>query len=280
MRKTNSIEIKYKLYRTVKEILHPTISKRNISNYKIILDEDLLPVQVFYPKKVSNLDRVIIFIHGSEEVTECTYYSDICKDFALKTKCLFISIDYEEEKHNYNKMIKIISNTIKHIISELLEIGIDSEKIILMGDSTAGSIITAVNVLMKDEITIEKEILFYPTLSLEYFGKTKYHSIKQNQELNFNLIPNLKKYFSSIATKEELSSELMKPLNRDDKIPKTLLFIGSVDCLKDEVFEYNEKYNGRCTYVELPFLSHGFLKRLDKDEEKIIKEAILKFIEE
>ena len=33
------LEEKYKLYRTVKDLLHPTISKRNISNYKIVVDE-------------------------------------------------------------------------------------------------------------------------------------------------------------------------------------------------------------------------------------------------
>ena len=32
-------EIKYKLFRTVNEILHPTISKKNISDYKIIIDQ-------------------------------------------------------------------------------------------------------------------------------------------------------------------------------------------------------------------------------------------------
>lgn len=271
---------KYKLYRTVKEILHPTISKRNISNYRIILGEDLLPVQVFYPKKVSNLDRVIIFLHGNEKVTECTYYSDICKDFSLKTNCLLISIDYEEEKHNYHKMVEDVYYTINHIISNLLENEIDSKKIILMADSTAGNIITAVNWMMKDNKIIEKEILFYPTISLEYFGKTQYQSIRHNQELNFNLIPKLKDYFSKIASKDELTDELMNPLIRNEEIPKTLLIVGSVDCVKDEVIEYNKKNEGKCTYLELPFLSHGFLKRLDKDEEKIIKETILRFIEE
>ena len=44
-------EEKYKLYRTVYEILHPTISKKNISNYKVVFDEKLLPTLVFYPKR-------------------------------------------------------------------------------------------------------------------------------------------------------------------------------------------------------------------------------------
>ena len=72
----------------------------------------------------------------------------------------------------------------------------------------------------------------------------------------------------------------MRPLEREEKIPNTLLIVGSVDCLKDEVDDYYKKNEDRCNYLELPFLSHGFLKRLDKEEEKIIKDTILKFIEE
>jgi hypothetical protein len=75
-------EIKYKLYRSVREILHPTISKRNISNYKIILDEEILPIRIFYPKKISNIKKVIIFIRGDGNITECIgEYSNICKMF-------------------------------------------------------------------------------------------------------------------------------------------------------------------------------------------------------
>ena len=64
-------EEKYKLFRSVKEILHPSISKKNISDYKIVIEEDLLPVRIFYPKKVSNLKDVILFIHGECKVTNC-----------------------------------------------------------------------------------------------------------------------------------------------------------------------------------------------------------------
>ena len=40
-------EFKYKLYRTVYEVVHPTISKKNISSYRIMFRDDILPVRVF-----------------------------------------------------------------------------------------------------------------------------------------------------------------------------------------------------------------------------------------
>ena len=88
----------YKLYREVGELLHPVISKRNISNYKIVLQEKLLPVRVFYPKKVSFLKKVIIFIPGIVDVTEAFYkYDDICREMALETDRMVIALDYEED---------------------------------------------------------------------------------------------------------------------------------------------------------------------------------------
>ena len=77
------LEEKYKLFRSVKELLHPSISKRNISNYKIVIDEDLLLLRVFYPKKISNIHDVILYIPGEGSITECEgKYSDI-------SSCLF-----------------------------------------------------------------------------------------------------------------------------------------------------------------------------------------------
>ena len=54
LRKTDEFDLdnKYKLYRNLYEVIHPTISKRNISEYKIILKDDLVPIRVFYPKKL------------------------------------------------------------------------------------------------------------------------------------------------------------------------------------------------------------------------------------
>ena len=106
-------EEKYKLYRTVKEILHPTISKRNISNYKIMIKEELLPVRVFYPKKVSNLEKIMIYIHGESKITKCKEkYSEISQELAKELEQLVISIDYEE-KEEINLMQEEIKKTVE-----------------------------------------------------------------------------------------------------------------------------------------------------------------------
>ena len=89
---------KYRLYKTVKELFHPTISKKNISDYKIIVNENLLPLRIFYPEKVTNMKNVIIYLPGDVNLTKCyEKYSEISEK-------LYRNIDI----YDVNKSVDII----------------------------------------------------------------------------------------------------------------------------------------------------------------------------
>ena len=262
-----------KLYRNINELLHPSISKKNISNYTIIIDEDILPVQVYYPKKVSNINKVIIYIHGNQEITE-TNYSDIYKLFSRELDSVLIAIDYENV--DYKKMYKSIYETVKYLYKGLERNAVDSKNIILMGDSTGCNIITGINYL-NDEFKIEKEVLFYPVLSMSY-EKASYESMIKNKDFNLGILTKLTRYYESINYQDD---KLLKSLELKDysKTPDTLIITGNVDSLKDEAKEYYEKLVNGKDYLELEFSSHGFLTKLDKDVTKEIINKIKKFME-
>ncbi len=257
-------EIKYRLFRSVKEILHPVISKKNISNYVIILDEDVLPVRVFYPKKVTKLHNVIIFIHGNDKITDCTSeYSNICKSISMKTNHLVIAIEYQDYQKKYQEMVKEITKTIAYLYQRLILDGVEKEDIVLMGDSTGASIIIGLD---DEEIPTQKEVLFYPITSLD-FKKERFPSIEENRNFNMDLMKNIEDYYEHILQEEDYQSLALNPLNKDlTNKPKTLIMVGKVDCLKDEAKEYFDKLKGDGNkYLELPFSSHGFLKNMDKE---------------
>jgi len=273
-------ELKYKLFRTVKEILHPTISKKNISNYKIIVNEKIIPVRVFYPKKVTNMKKVIIFIHGNSKITKCDgKYSDISSFFSKELDQLVISIDYEELKENYLEDIyKEIYKTFKYIYNGLIEL-IDKENIILFGDSTGASAVLYINNQMaKDKITISKEILFYPILSGEYFGKTRFNSIK-DKTLDNELIQNLKEYYTKKLknTKNRSNYKYFQLKSKEEKVyPNTLLLCGNVDPLIDENREFSKNKN--IELKEITFASHGFLGIKDKEIKKDYINYVINFV--
>ena len=63
------------------------------------------------------------------------------------------------------------------------------------------------------------------------------------------------------------------------KYPKTLLFVGKVDSLKDEIELYASNHKESTEYVELPFVGHGFLKKMDEELSTEVYDKIKEFIE-
>ncbi|MBR4693361.1 MAG: alpha/beta hydrolase [Bacilli bacterium] len=261
------LEEKYKLYRTVKELLHPTISKRNISNYKIVVDENKLLLRVFYPKKVSNINDVIIFIPGEGDITDCEgLYSDISANISKELDKMVISIDYEKQVSNYEELLDKIYETVAYIYKELREGNIGINNITLMGDSTGANILlNIIEKMNKDMIIVGQMVLFYPVLSGEYKGKTKYLSIKENTSVNYNLIPKLNEYYKN-TSKDVFPLAVNKKIN----YPRTLLLSGNVDPLIDEAKDFASK-NENINLEILDFAYHGFLNTKDKE---IIREYL------
>ena len=273
-------EVKYRLFRSVQEILHPTISKKNISDYKIILEEDILPVRIFYPKKISNVSKIMIYIHGNGTVTDCLQkYSDICKDLSKKANCLVIAVEYLEEENHYKQMYQDVYETVSYLYERLEKDGIDLDHIVLVGDSTGCNIIAGIHALSEGKINIRREILFYPVFSTDYVDKNKYESFSMNESFNIRLLENLNEYFTFIAG-DEKNDKLLNPISYPvKKIPSTLLFVGKVDSLRDEIKEYELLYPEDVCCVELPFAGHGFLQKMDEELEKEIFDKILEFVE-
>lgn len=277
----------YNLYRSVREILHPSISKRNISNYRIVFDEELLPVRVFYPKKVSNLEKVLFFIHGDGVVSECSgLYGNICSDLAVKSERVVIAIDYDRIiREKYPKVYNMIYETIKYVFRELVRCGIKEKNIALAGDSTGGHVALYVERLglKKKELHFGKVVLFYPVVSLEYFGKTKYNSILENSRHDLLLIEHLKSYYKKVIGKEKLDDIMLYILRmRSFKdFSKCLIFSSNSDPLKDEAIELYEKgnKNNKWFYHEFTFGTHGFLKSRDEELKNDMYKILIDFLD-
>mgnify|MGYP004610326851 FL=1 len=257
---TNSVnsfekEFKYKLYRTVYEVVHPTISKKNISSYRIMFKDDILPVRVFYPKKVSNINRIIFYIAGFGNITGCTgKYSDICKKLAIKTDTLVIAIDMDDiDDDNYLEVYELCHKTCLYLNEELEKLNIDDLKIFLTGDSLGANI--AMSICKDEKFSLYNMILFYPVLSSKCLER----------EIDYEVLKSLKRYFSD---KKLLSNSLVFPLlDMDYKYKNNTLFIvGDADPIKDDGVNYynlshdNNKNNE--LYV-VNMYGHGFLDGID-----------------
>lgn len=264
-------ELKYNLYRDIKSIIHPTISKKNISDYRIILKEELLPIRVFYPKRVSNIEKVMLYIHGEGTITDCGgEYSNISSKLAVDYNHLIISLDYENYKDcPLLELYDNFYNTFNYIYQELLSNGIKNENITLIGDSTGASAIIALSSrFAENNIKITREILFYPLVSGEYFGKSTCSSFTANTKYAQELLTKISNYYiSKIKYKKDLKNSNFFALLKKDfsAFPKTLIICGSTDPLIDEARKLANLLEEKAMLIDVPFATHGFLKNIDSE---------------
>lgn len=271
----------YKLYRSVYEIIHPTISKKNISNYKIMIQEDLFPLRIFYPKKISKIEKVIIYVPGkSYLVNGITSYSDVCQEFVSITGLLVIAIDYSfDKKQGYNTVLKKAFDTIQYLYQALVRVGIDKKNIILVGDSIGASIVSQVTMLGQDNPFIEKEILLYPVLDLSLQERDKFPSIEQNSKLDLLTLNHFLKFRDSYVNKMTYRS--MFDNNSYSFWPDTLLITGDLDPFRDQgiLFSKELKTNHvNIKNINIKFASHGFLNSKDQESKDECFSEIKKFI--
>lgn len=271
---------KYKLYRKVGEIIHPTISKKNISNYKVIFDDKLLPVLVFYPKKVSNIDSVIIYVTGDGKVSgSYAKYADVCKKIAMECNKLVIAIDYFSGSIKYPTTINKVYKILKYLYEELPTNGIVRDNITLMGDSTGCKILGGVvSRLCNNNIYFDKMIFFYPVVRNDY---SDYGWDQKCLTVNYGLDKKVERYLKSFFSKSEaFDCDLLLSEGLSD-FPKTLIVTGDMDILKGDGKLLAERFIDEIfgsKYCNVDFVGHGFLNSADEGIGKTIYNEINEFV--
>lgn len=278
---------KYKLYKSVYEIIHPAISKKNVSSYRIVLRDDLLPLLVFYPKKVSSLESIILFVPGDGEVSGClNRYSDICHEISTHCDRLVIAIDYFDLERRFPDSLDMCYKTILYLVDELEKLSVTSDNVILMGDSVGANLISAMTIrsLHDNKKICSKEILLYPVLSGEYFGNSSYESINDKGKIDLLTIDRVRSFFEKyINDKSDLNNPLVCPLCETDykNFPASMIITGDLDPLRDEGYEYASrliKDNPHSEYANILLVSHGFLGLNDTEMKNRLYQMINNFI--
>ena len=278
---------KYKLFRNMYEVIHPTISKRNISNYRIVLDENILPIRVFYPKKLSTINSVILFVPSEGNISNCFgEYENILRDMAIRCDKLVIALDYFDEIIKYPYLFDKCYQSIDFIFDELGKNGINLDKVILMGDSFGGNLVSGVTLKRIDNNKKVgfKEVVIYPVVSGEYFGKTKFESLNKEGIVEKEDLNELSLFFKKyISNKKRLTDKYVCPIKAKsfDNYPDTLIITADLDILRDEGLNFFEKIsvsNKNCQYYNALFLEHGFLDFYDEQMKEDVYSKLIDFI--
>ena len=185
------------------------VPRRNFDLFDDLFDDN------FFNKKEKNLMKTDIKEKKDKYIIEMDLPGFEKENIKLELNNGYLTIsgkqenkiDEEEEKYVHKERFYGECTRSFYVGDNIKE-----DKILLMGDSTGCNIITGINYLNKDDFKIEKEVLFYPVISMDY-EKANYESMIKNKDFNLGILTKLRAYYESINYKDD---KLLKPLELKD----------------------------------------------------------------
>lgn len=250
------------------EKLMPVLS-RMTRGFRCRSDKDVLVTKyhdkyVIRPRKAEGPLPCLVFFHGGGFIMNAAFsHYSIAKEYAAKVPCVVIYADYRLCPE-YKFPIQPVDcyNVYKWAVDNAEELGVDSKKIMVGGDSAGGNLAAVVSLMARDYgIQIpSKAMLIYPltdrrmnTESMKEFTDTPLWNARLN-EIMWKLYLDEKEYdHMEYASPMEAASLA--------EFPQTYIEVAEIDCLRDEGILFHERLLSEGVSSELYMIKgacHGF----------------------
>lgn len=212
----------------------------------------------FYPTAKVNAPCVIVIHGGGWNSGDRTEMKDL-NYFLVERGYAVASIDYRlAPKFQYSLQLEDVQTAIKYLQSNHAELGIDGQKLILLGRSAGGQLALQAAYLAKPYSGIKGVIAFYAPADM-VFG---YHNPCRPLVLNSSKL--MEDYLGgsdSVVHQKYLDASPLESVHTNS--PPTLLLHGKADVLVS--FQHTvhleaklKKLGVRYFTVDLPWATHGF----------------------
>lgn len=226
---------------------------RHTVDYKIDNYGYEIPARIYYPSSKAMDESmedmgVLLFFHGGGWVTESVEnYNKACARLAQATNQLVISVDYRlAPEYPFPIGLEDCYTVAREVFRTGLALGIDSDKITLIGDSAGGNLVSAVSLLAKKrkDFSVKRQILIYPVENNDYSENSPYESVHTNGEGYLLTAKKMQDYVKMyIQNEEDMNNPYFAPLLCEDVSgqPDTLVITAEYDPLRDEGEAYADK---------------------------------------
>jgi acetyl esterase/lipase len=265
------IKKNYKLKRQLNTVVNPYLRPRyTIWDHKITGIDYEIPVRIFLPPDSSEVEtnRVLIFFHGGGWVTgNIDSYSNVCTNMANQTGAIIVSVDYRlAPEYRFPCALNDCYTVTREIFLDSTLFDIETDNIILIGDSAGANLAGAVSMMARDrgEFRVSKQILIYPSTHNDHSDETGFDSIREFGRDYLLTSKRIRDYMDLyIRTEMDLQNPYLAPLIAEDlsSQPKTLIITAEYDPLRDEGEAYGKKLKQHGNSVEVYRMKnalHGF----------------------
>ncbi|MEG2087762.1 MAG: alpha/beta hydrolase [Angelakisella sp.] len=259
----------YQRTRVLFDAAHPPLaSPYQMWDKQVSVDGHIIPVRLFLPEK-GLPEHIAVFFHGGGWVTgNIDSYTNVCARIANQTGSMVISVDYRlAPECPFPAGLEDCYAVAKEVITDTNRFGLDSERVLLIGDSAGGNLAAAVSLLAKQrgEFMPAKQILIYPCTYNDHSPASPFASVVENGSDYILTAKRVCDYLELYLgdNDENWNSPYFAPLLAEDLTgqPETLILTAEFCPLRDEGEQYGKRLQqAGCKTVihRIPDAIHGF----------------------
>ncbi len=225
-----------------------------------------IPIRIYSPwKKRLTARGVVLYCHGGGFVLgDLDCYDAVCRTICQDSDCLVVSVDYRlAPEHPFPAAIEDCYTALQWVAENGTELGGDSQRIGVCGDSAGGNLAAVLPQLAKkDGLPIRYQSLIYPVTSAAPGELPSHTALGEGYVLTLKAMLKVNGHYFGVAGKAP--DFRGAPLLADDLtgLPPALILVGSYDPLLDDSVRYADRLAEAgvpVTLIEYRGLSHGFI---------------------
>ena len=257
----------------------PLLQIHSVDHRSINGPTSKLPIRIYRPSEENNLPALVFFHGGGWVLNFLDIYEPALRKIAKNGNFVIIGVDYKKApEYSYPAPLDDCYATLKWVIENSAELGIDLAAIGVGGDSAGGNLASSVALKASDEqlISLAFQLLIYPCndYQMNYPSATNYSQ-------GYGLTTQAMKWFwdqylSKVEDQEDPYAVPVKAKSLRGVAP-AILIAAEFDPLTDDVKNYYQKLikdSVPAIYKEFAGQIHGFfnLSGVTDDAESLYSE--------
>ena len=238
-----------------------------------------LPIRIYRPSEENNLPALVFFHGGGWVLNFLDIYEPALRKIAKNGNFLIIAVDYQKApEHSYPAPLDDCYATLKWVIENAKDLGVDLAAIGVGGDSAGGNLASSVALKASNEqlISLAFQLLIYPCndYQMDYPSATNYSQ-------GYGLTTQAMKWFwdQYLSKVEDQEDPYAVPVKANSLrgVAPAILIAAEFDPLTDDVKNYYQKLikdSVPAIYKEFAGQIHGFfnLSGVTDDAESLYSE--------
>jgi acetyl esterase len=257
----------------------PLLQIHSVDHRSINGPTSKLPIRIYRPSEENNLPALVFFHGGGWVLNFLDIYEPALRKIAKNGNFVIIAVDYQKApEHSYPAPLDDCYATLKWVIENAKDLGVDLAAIGVGGDSAGGNLASSVALKASNEqlISLAFQLLIYPCndYQMNYPSATNYSQ-------GYGLTTQAMKWFwdQYLSKVEDQEDPYAVPVKANSLrgVAPAILIAAEFDPLTDDVKNYYQKLikdSVPAIYKEFAGQIHGFfnLSGVTDDAESLYSE--------